>query len=102
MDIYNKLCETISHLRILVDSKIPYQTLEYFLSTTVYPQELKLALCTNPEWSLKILSRYKEITIHYIKNKISLEKLIKFVVNNFFDKIDTKIKDSEKQKLINL
>ena len=32
MDIYNKLCETIGHLRILVNSNLPSQTLEYSLS----------------------------------------------------------------------
>jgi len=61
MDIYTKLRETICHLWILVNSNLPSQTLEYSLSIIPYPPELKSAICSNPDWSLKILSRYQKL-----------------------------------------
>ena len=86
MDIYNQLCEIIGHLIILTNLNTPHQTLEYILSTKEYSPELKYALCFNPDWSLKILTRYKKITDHYIKNNIPLEKLIQYVEKNLTDK----------------
>jgi len=53
MNICNKLYETIGHLQILINSNLPKSTLEQMILLLPYPPELKSAICTNPDWSLK-------------------------------------------------
>lgn len=100
MDIYDKLYECIGHLNLLKDSNLPAQTINFTLANLPYPTQLKNALFTNPEWSLKVLSRYKKHTEKFIENEEGLEKLLQFVENKNIFEYDKKNMSEDKIKQI--
>lgn len=86
MEIYNKLRDTIGYLKLLQEQKeLPKQIIDISLSNIPYPLELKTILFEHPDWGLKILSRYHQITLKFIEEGEPLEKLLQFVEKKLFD-----------------
>ena len=93
MEIYNKLYETIENINTLkLQLNLPIKFIEFILSNIAFPSdtEFKKVIYLNPNWSLKILSRYKKITYDFIENDIPFEKLIQYIENIKFDYSKTK------------
>jgi superfamily II DNA or RNA helicase len=86
MEIYSKLYDVIGNLKLLKEQReLPNQLVEFTLLNISYPSELKTILFEYPDWSLKILSRYQQITLKSIEDGEPLEKLLQFVEKKLFN-----------------
>lgn len=96
MDISNKLIDTINDLRVLKSQPdLPEQIIKISLKNIPYPDNLKKTLYTNPEWGLKILNRYNEITKFYIEDDNTLDNLLQFLNNRLIKKNTDTLNDKK-------
>lgn len=86
MEIFSKLHDTIGYLKLLKEQKeLPKIIVDTSFLNVPYPIELKTILFQYPEWSLKILYRYRQITLKFIEDEEPLEKLLQFVEKKLFN-----------------
>ena len=85
MEIYNKLKDLLGDITNYYNDK---KILKTIIKHTIYSDDFKDIVLSNPKLSLRILQRYEKITNNFIEEDNTLEKLLNFVAKQLIVKDD--------------